>query len=69
MKPRYRRVPYRPDEEEWVRAPEAGRRLEIHTREVFELVDAGVIRIAVDAKGHAWVPVADVEAYLKRRSA
>jgi hypothetical protein len=65
----YRRVPYRPQVEEWLRTPEAGRRLGIRTREVFELVDRGLLRIAVDDKGRGWVPTADVEAYRKRRSA
>jgi hypothetical protein len=65
----YRRVAYRPDVEAWLRTPDAGRRLGIRTRAVFELVDQGMLRIAIDDRGRGWVPLADVEAYLRRRSA
>ena len=65
----YRRVPYRPEEEQWLRTPIAGRRLGIRTRDVFQLVDDGELRIAIDERGRGWVPLADVEAYRKRRSA
>jgi hypothetical protein len=69
MKPRDRRVPYRPDEEEWTRTPDAARRLDVRIRGVYRL-DEGVFRNALDDERHrAWVPVADVEAYLGRRSA
>lgn len=65
----FRRMEYRPDREEFIRTPEAARMLGIRTRAVFELIDAGVLRLAVDEKGLPRVPVADVEAYLRRRSA
>jgi predicted site-specific integrase-resolvase len=67
--PKYRRIPYRPDEEEFVRAPVAAERLGIRTRELYDLVDDGVLRIAADEKGRPVVPTADLEAHLKRRSA
>jgi hypothetical protein len=62
----YRRIPYRPDEEEFVRTPEAGRRLGLTTHEVFRLIDLGTLRIAVDDRGLARVPAADLDDYLRR---
>jgi excisionase family DNA binding protein len=69
MTPSYRRIPYRPDDEDFVRTPEVGRRLGIRTRQVYELIDEGVLRVAIDDRGLLRVPASDIDDYLRRRSA
>jgi excisionase family DNA binding protein len=65
----YRPTPYCPDDEEFLRCPEAGRRLEIRTADVYRLIDDGVLRFARDDRGFVRVPASDVEEYRRRRSA
>jgi excisionase family DNA binding protein len=62
----YRLIPYRPDDEEFIRAPEAGRRLGVRTREVYRLIEEGVFRIAKDDKGWLRIPRSDIDDYLRR---
>ena len=69
MTHRYRRIPYRPEEQEFVRTPEVGRRLGMRTRRVYDLIEEGALRIAIDDRGLPRVPASDVDEYLRRRSA
>jgi excisionase family DNA binding protein len=64
-----RPTPYRPNDEEFLRCPEAGRRLEIRTADVYRLIDDGVLRFPRDDRGFVRVPASDVEEYRRRRSA
>jgi excisionase family DNA binding protein len=61
----YRRVPYRPEEEEFVRTTEAGRRLGVKTPQVYQLIEEGVLRVAMDDRGRGYVPRSDVDDYLR----